>query len=96
MSFMDVLIDFIEVLRLNFHLKPIFLDFVEIAIMPFLGRPHIGPAGTNFFVRRARLKIQSAGENLANLVPACKNPPREYEQEPRYGPPKYQFLGYLR
>ena len=73
MSFMDVLIDFIEVLRLNFHLKPIFLHFVEIAIMPFLGRPHIGPAGTNFFVRRARLKIRSAGENLANLVPARKN-----------------------
>ena len=48
MSFMDFLIDFIEVLRLNFHLKPIFLDFVEIASMPFLGRPHIGPARITF------------------------------------------------
>ena len=73
MSFMDVLIDFIEVFRLNFHLKPIFLHFVEIAIMPFFDRPHIGPAGTTFFVRRARLKIRSAGKNLANLVPARKN-----------------------
>ena len=73
MSFMDVLIDFIEVLWLNFYLKPIFLNFVEIAIMPFLGGHQIGPAGTIFFVRRARLKIRSAGENLANLVPARKN-----------------------